>query len=149
MPTTDFELDALFQLPLDKFTAARNTLAATLKEDGRDARPAQVKALQKPPLSAWVVNQLFWRHRKAFDAFIDAGERVRKAQATQLRSAARAKDANLRTTLAAPLQHPPPFGRHPRAPPGGHLTDDVQPPGFDVLASLTSAKGARGVKGGT
>src|SRR5438105_15235149 len=95
------DVDALFQLTLEKFTAARNTLAATLKEAGRDARAAEVKALPKPPLSAWVVNQLFWRHRKAFDALIDAGERFRKAQATQLRSAPSARDADLRTPLDA------------------------------------------------
>ena len=45
---------------------------------------AAVKALPKPLLSVWTVNQLYWRHRKAFEQLIAAGERLRTAQASQL-----------------------------------------------------------------
>src|SRR6185503_12426637 len=64
------DLDALFQLPLTEFTGARNALAAQLKKSGRGDEAARVKALPKPPVSAWAVNQLYWNHREAFDRLI-------------------------------------------------------------------------------
>lgn len=85
--TTD--IDALFQLPVDEFTSARNALANRLKAAGRADAASRVKALPKPPLSAWAVNQLYWRHRTAFDALLAAGDRLRRAQATSLRAADR------------------------------------------------------------
>ena len=83
MPPAD-NIDALFQLPPDKFTAARNELAARLKAAGKDDEAARVKGLARPPVSAWVVNQLFWKKRKSFDRLMTTGERLRKAQASQL-----------------------------------------------------------------
>jgi hypothetical protein len=77
-------IDDLFKLPLAEFTAARNALAASLKEAGRADDAAAVKALTKPPLSAWAVNQLYWRHRKPFDHLMAVGGRLRKAQTLQL-----------------------------------------------------------------
>jgi hypothetical protein len=87
MPPENVEIDALFQLPLDQFTPARNALATRLKAAGRTDAAARVKQLSKPPLSAWVVNQLYWRHRKSFDGLLAAGERLRRAQASSLRAA--------------------------------------------------------------
>ncbi len=58
------DIDDLFQLPLTEYTAARNALAASLKAAGRAKDAMAVKALPRPPLSAWTVNQLYWRHRK-------------------------------------------------------------------------------------
>ena len=89
----DAEVDALFRLPLAEFTGARNTLAARLKKSGREdekAESARVKALAKPPISAWVVNQLYWNHREAFDQLVASGERFHKAQTS--RSAGKAAD---------------------------------------------------------
>ena len=77
------DVDALFRLPLADFTGARKTLAARLKKSGREhekAEAARVKALAKPPISAWAVNQLYWNHREAFDRLIASGERFHKAQ---------------------------------------------------------------------
>ncbi len=76
--------DDLFTLPLAEFTAARNALAASLKDAGRADEAAAVKALTKPPLSAWTVNQLYWHHRKPFDQLMAAGDRLRKAQTAEL-----------------------------------------------------------------
>src|SRR5438874_1548022 len=78
------DLDALFQLPPTEFTAARNTLAARLKKTGRGVEAERVKALLKPSISAWAVNQLYWRHRHDFDGLIAAGERLRRAHTAQL-----------------------------------------------------------------
>jgi len=52
------EIDALFKLPLGEFTPARNALAARLKKAGEQAEADAVKALPKPSVAAWVVNQL-------------------------------------------------------------------------------------------
>ena len=74
----DTDIDDLFTLPLEEFTAARNVLAASLKAAGRGEDAAAVKALTKPPLSAWAVNQLYWHHRKPFEQLMTAGERLRR-----------------------------------------------------------------------
>jgi hypothetical protein len=158
-------IDDLFKLPLAEFTAARNALAASLKEGGRAEDAAAVKALTKPPLSAWTVNQVYWRHRKAFDQLIAAGEKLRKAQASQLAGKGgelRAPMEALRSALtdlarrAAALLgeagHPvtpdltrrvnttlealATYGSQPGAPPAGRLTADVDPPGFEALSAL-------------
>src|SRR6185436_12551541 len=84
------DVDALFRLPLAEFTGARNGLASQLKKSGRSDEAARVKALAKPSVSAWAVNQLFWNHREAFDQLIASGERFHKAQTS--RSAGKATD---------------------------------------------------------
>src|SRR5512138_261937 len=87
--------DHLFRLPLSEFTTARNTLAAKLKKDGNSQESDRIKGLSKPPVSAWVTNQLYWTHRGAFDRLMAAGEQFRKAQAAQLEG----KSADLRAPL--------------------------------------------------
>ena len=86
MPLDD-DLDALYQLPLNEFTAARNELA---KRAGSGA--AEVRKLAKPPVAAWVVNQLYWKDRRTYDALIDAAEALRAAHASVLKG----KSADLR-----------------------------------------------------
>ena len=93
----DDEIDGLFRLPLSEFTAARNTLAARLKKEGRPNDADRVKLLAKPPISAWTVNQLYWNHRKAFDQLMASGKRLRPAQ--KLRVAG--KVAGMRDSLDA------------------------------------------------
>jgi hypothetical protein len=52
------EIDRLYALPLEEFTAERDALAKRLRKDGdRDAADA-VKALKKPSVAAWAVNQV-------------------------------------------------------------------------------------------
>ena len=91
------DLDALFRLPLAEFTGARNALAAQLKKSGRGAEAARVKALAKPSVSAWAVNQLYWNHRTAFDQLIASGERFQKAQTSR----SSGKAADMREALEA------------------------------------------------
>ena len=82
MADIDDEIDALYQGPLDAFTDARNALA-------KSAKRADLKALQKPSLPAWVVNQLHWQRRPVIDRLVTAAEAVRrehgKALAGQVR----------------------------------------------------------------
>ena len=169
------DIDALFQLPLTEYTAARNALVASLKAAGRAKDAVAVRDLPKPPLSAWAVNQLYWRHLRAFDRLMAAGEQLRKTEVSRLagrsgglRAPLEAHRAALReaTTRAAHLLRatghtPTPdltrritttlealavLARQPSAARAGHLTRDVEPPGFNALASLVPRKGgaARG-----
>ncbi len=71
------DLDDLFALPPEEFTAARDRLArATEDRDGSRA----VKALRRPTVAAWAVNQTVRRHRGALDRLLAAGREVRAAQ---------------------------------------------------------------------
>src|SRR5262245_17570409 len=79
----DDDLDALFRLPLAEFIKARTTLAARLKKDGRTTEADQVKAIAKPSISVWTVNQLYWQHRPQFDELISAGQRFRRAHTSR------------------------------------------------------------------
>ena len=159
------EVDALFELPLAEFTAARNALATRLKKAGDAAEAERVKSLSKPSVPAWTVNQLYRKQRIAFDRLLDAGERFRKAQTAQLagqsadfrapleaRRAALAEltghAAKLLTdsgSAAAPdtmrritttLEALSTYAGIPDTPQPGSLTDDVPPPGFEALAAL-------------
>ncbi|MBV8985192.1 MAG: hypothetical protein JO248_12225 [Acidimicrobiia bacterium] len=80
----DAEVEALYGLPLDEFTKARDTLAkARAKEQGKEAGAA-VKALRKPSVTAWALNQLARRHPDDIDALVEAGARLRRAQTAAL-----------------------------------------------------------------
>jgi len=72
MADTDTAIDELYRGPLDAFTDARNALA-------KSAKRADLKALVKPSLPAWAVNQLFWHHRAVLDRLVSASEDVRAA----------------------------------------------------------------------
>jgi hypothetical protein len=76
----DTKIDDLYQQPLNEFTGARNALAKTLSGD--DAK--RVRALAKPTLVPWAVNQVYWRARAAYDRLMKTGERLRKAQIAAL-----------------------------------------------------------------
>ena len=167
------DLDALFKLPLVEFTAARNALASQLKKAGRAEEAEQLKALAKPSVSAWVVNQLYWRHRDAFERLITAGERFRSAQAAQLsgkggdlreplearrtaltalaklaastlRDAGHTASPDTMRRITTTLEALSVYGSLAGAPPAGRLTDDVDPPGFETLAALVPRVGRSG-----
>ena len=81
----DDDIDRLYSLPLEEFTAARNKLAAALKTDCDQEAAQQVKSLRKPSLSAWAVNQLARKERMQVRSLVTSAERLRKAQAGLLR----------------------------------------------------------------
>jgi hypothetical protein len=168
-PTKEFrgreETDALFRLPLGEFTAARNALAARLKKSGRSDAAVRVKGLQKPSMSAWAVNQLFWQHTREFAALLDAGDRFREAQKAQLAGrkadlrgtlearrealasmAARASrllaasgyatTPDLMRRIATTLETLATYGSASAGQAAGTLVDDIQPAGFEALATL-------------
>jgi hypothetical protein len=162
------DVDALFSLPLTEFTPARNALAARLKAGGRADEANRVKAIVKPTVSAWAVNQLYWKHRDSFDRLISAGQRFREAQASQFggsaagmrepseqRRVALEELLSLATALLSDAGHSASpeairristtleaisvYALLPNAPAPGRLTADVDPPGFDALAALMPA----------
>jgi len=164
----DDDIDALFRLPLAEFTSARNTLAARLKKEGRANDGERVKLLSKPSISAWTVNQLYWEHRDEFDELMAAGKRLRPVQTS--RTAARvagmrdsldarrevlSRLSDLAETLLQDAGHSPtPDTLHritttlealsassTDGPTPGRLTQDLDPPSFEALASLMGAGG--------
>ena len=70
----------LYGLPLDEFTKARDALAKEARQAGDKEAADEIKALRKPPVSAWAVNQLARRHPQELKALVKAGEGLRKAQ---------------------------------------------------------------------
>lgn len=73
------QIDQLYQRPLAEFIDARNKLAADWRPRDRAAAQA-IKKRVKPSVSAWAVNQAYWRDREHFDALLDAGETLRALQ---------------------------------------------------------------------
>jgi len=163
------DVDALFKLPLAEFIGARNDLAAQLKRDRRSDDATLVKSLAKPSVTAWAVNQLYWKHHQAFETLLAAGKRFRQVQtstrsskAAEMRESLNARreallvlselvtsllsDAGhnptadtihrINTTLEAISAHTSPS----EGPTLGRLTHDVDPPGFESLASFVPGK---------
>ena len=96
------EVDELYQLPLAEFTGARNALAARLKQSGRANDASLVKALQKPPVSAWAVNQLYWNSSRRV-RFVTCGRQARSQSQSRRKSGGPARIARCasRSALAA------------------------------------------------
>jgi hypothetical protein len=165
------DIDALFKLPLSEFTGARNNLAAQLKGDKRVDHANFVKALPKPPITAWAVNQLYWKHRNAFDRLLATSQVLRQAQTShtatniadmrqslEARSEALSQLSDLATELLRDGGHNPTpdtihrittnlealsaYATLSDGPTPGRLTQDVDPPGFASLASLIAGTGS-------
>lgn len=77
----DARVDALYAGPPDDFVAARDRLAADLKASGDAEAAKSVKALRRPTVAAWALNQLARRHPDDVQALLDAGRDLRDAQA--------------------------------------------------------------------
>jgi hypothetical protein len=161
----DDEIDRLYQVPLAEFTPERNALAKRLGKAG-----ASIRALEKPNLAAWAVNQLFWRRRAVFNRLIAAAGARRGAHAKLLTGkggdiaaaeaahgvALRAAADEIRALLTGAGEDPSaatmnavmetlqalPGSAHP-----GRLTRPLKLAGFEALAGLvpTSARTLRGL----
>ncbi|HZD78878.1 MAG TPA: hypothetical protein VE646_02400 [Actinomycetota bacterium] len=84
MPRRRSEIDELFGLEPGRFVAARDELVKRLREGGQEARATQVKALRRPTVAAWTLNQLARQHREELRGLLEAGEELRRAQRTIL-----------------------------------------------------------------
>jgi hypothetical protein len=150
MSAYDEAVTTLYQATLSDFVAERKRLAAELKAAGDKDAAARVAKLVRPPVSAWAVNQLWWRERKAFEALVTAARRVkagdREASQAHRQALARLKETAARllqeagnaateptlrrvtTTLSAVAAI---GGFEPDA--AGALSADRDPPGFEAL----------------
>jgi hypothetical protein len=72
--------DELYALTLPEFTPARDARAKELKSADKDLS-AQVKALKKPSVAAWVVNVLVRHETEQVDQVLAVGVALREAQA--------------------------------------------------------------------
>jgi hypothetical protein len=140
----------LYQVPLEQFVAERKRLA---KESGDKS----LLERRKPSISAWVVNQLYWHARDAFDRMMETADQLRSGKLDadkphreaiaklRQRAAAILEDAGhaategvlrrVTTTLAALAA----AGTwEPSAP--GALAYDLDPPGFGALGLAAPAE---------
>lgn len=151
----DDEIDRLYQLPLNDFTAARNALAKLA-----GAESARIRALTKPSIVAWAVNQLYWRRRETVEALVEAAVALRGAHAAvlsgqrgDLRAVGKAHEAQLEIAITVTLAMLSGDGLPatdatrqaiaitlrslPTGEPLGRLTHALQPGGFEMLAGLS------------
>lgn len=162
----DGEIDELFRLPLTEFTGARNALSSQLKKNGQSGESTVVKALAKPSVSAWAVNQLYWSHRDAFDKLLVSGEKFHKAQksgkvadmrnaldarrevltqlsdiaARVLRDAGHNPSPDTVHRITTTLEGISAYASRGDGPQLGRLTHDVDPPGFESFGSFVPIK---------
>lgn len=143
-------VEALHRAPFADFVAERKRLAAELKARGDKEGAARLSKLPRPPVSAWAVNQLWWKERQGFEALMAVAARVKggereaskahreqlgqlRAQAAQLlqdagNAAAEGTLRRVTTTLSAIAAQ---GNFEPDAP--GALSADRDPPGFEAL----------------
>lgn len=160
---------SLYQGELETFVAERKRLAGELKGAGDKDGSVRLSKLARPPISAWVVNQLYWRERDAFDELLESAAELRKGDlkataahrealatlrgraATLLTESGHgATESTLRkvtTTLSALAAS----GGFDPDPPGA-LSADREPPGFEAFgfapdsSKTTEAAPPRAVK---
>jgi len=73
-------LDRLYSLAPEEFTAARNALVKELTRTGDRQAASELKALRKPTVIAWSLNQVARTHGQQVEELLGAGGRVRQAQ---------------------------------------------------------------------
>jgi hypothetical protein len=76
----DSEIDALFDLAPEAFTSARDELAKRAASQDRTDEARAIKALRRPTVAAWAVNQLVRRRPEDVDELLETGTALRRAQ---------------------------------------------------------------------
>jgi len=154
--TYDDAVAALYQAPAEQFVAERKRLAGELKAAGDKDGAARLARLARPPISAWVVDQLWWHARAAFEAMFETAQRLRdgKLEATAAHRDAIAKlrqrasvmltdaghgatEATLRRVTQTLSALAAVGGWDPDLP--GALGDDRDPPGFEAIGIAAAA----------
>src|SRR6266498_52214 len=72
--------DELYGLTPGEFTRTRDERVKALRGDGDREAADAVKALRKPTVAAWALNQLVRRRHKAVETLLRAGRELRAAQ---------------------------------------------------------------------
>lgn len=74
------EIDDLWTLSLEDFTRARDELARKAKDQGDRESAKEIKALRKPSVAAWAVNQLARERASEIKKLLQLGGALREAQ---------------------------------------------------------------------
>jgi hypothetical protein len=146
----DEAVASLFQVPLEQFVGERKRLAGELKAAGDKDGAAKLAKLARPPISAWVVDQLWWHARARFEALFDTAQQLRdgkldataahrdaiaklRAQAAKILTDAEhgATEATLRRVTQTLSALAASGGWDPDPP--GALSADRDPPGFEAV----------------
>ncbi|HEX3268078.1 MAG TPA: hypothetical protein VHQ98_08870 [Gaiellaceae bacterium] len=167
----EHETDRLYGLPLNEFIPARDELAKRLRGEGQRELADQVKGLRKPPVAAWIVNQLTRERELDVQRLLNAGEALTKAQADaatgdspeafagarrdeqraleRLAEAARETIARAGIGAAALDRVLQTLRAASLTPEGrtllkrGSLSEELEPPGFEALAGATAKPSRR------
>ena len=75
----DAAIDRLYAAPVGEFVERRDELVKSLRGEGEREAADTVKALRKPTVAAWVVNQLARHEKMRVRSLLTAGERLRAA----------------------------------------------------------------------
>jgi hypothetical protein len=156
--TFDSAVDELYQVALGEFVAVRKRLAAELKAAGDKVGAAGLAKLARPTVSAWVVDQLHWRHRAEMDAMFESAARLRRGEldataahrdalaALRVRAGEvlhegghGATEATVRRIMTTVSALAAAGGWAPDRP--GALAEDRDPPGFEGVGVI-AARGA-------
>lgn len=163
MAGLDELFDRIYAAPLARFVATRNAAVKELTTAGRAEDAAALKALRKPPLSAWAVNQLARRAPGELAALVQAHDDIasatdpdgfrgaserRKELVARLTEAARAIliETGHAATQATVLRISQdllaaPAPEHRAALLAGRLSGDLGPEGFTGMALPDLARG--------
>ncbi|KRE63726.1 hypothetical protein [Nostocoides sp. Soil756] len=95
---------ALYALPPEEFTAARNARSSAARDAGARDLAAAVKALRRPTAGAWLLNRLVREHPDEVDDVLALGVRLRAAQGTLGAAELRALDTQRRALTRAVAQ---------------------------------------------
>jgi hypothetical protein len=87
--TLEEAIDELYGAGLDAFVPLRSKLVRELRAQGDTDEAEQLAKVRKPTVFAWALNQLARHERRDVDLLLDAGHRLREAQAGVLRGADR------------------------------------------------------------
>jgi hypothetical protein len=153
-------VEALFRAPLNEFVAERKRLASELKASGDKAAATKLSQAARPSVSAWAVNQLWWRQRPAFEALLQAaasvkaGDReaskqhrealaeLRQHATALLEEAGNAASEGTLRRIATTLSALAAAGGFAPDPPGA-LVADRDPPGFETVVASSSSPAPR------
>ena len=117
------ELDELYEVKAEEFTALRTKLAAAAKKRGDADTARRISAARKPTTAAWVVNRLALRDQDVRTRLAGLGERLKDAHATMDGDRIRALSAEQRRLVDDVARAA--FEEAELADPSAALRDDV------------------------
>jgi hypothetical protein len=117
------ELDELYEVKSEEFTALRTKLAAAAKQRGDADTAKQISAARKPTTAAWVVNRLVLRNPDVRSRLAGLGERLKDAHSAMDGERIRALSAEQRRLVDDVARAA--FEEAELADPSAALRDDV------------------------